>query len=356
MAVRVRVPLAALKPPSLKFFIMKKFAYIIFLISSILLTSCGVSSGYFKLEGKFLNMNQGEFYVYCPDGDKESVDTIKVVGGRFTYEMPCNDDCTLMIVFPNFSEQPIFAESGESVELKGDASHLKEMEIKGTKDNELMTKFRKSILGDTPPQEKEHAEMFIKDNAGSVVSLYLVRKYFIATPQPDYKKAFSLLSILEKEQPKNAKLSKLKQQVNLLKDVAVGSTLPPFTSYDVNGKLISSAELSSSPVTAIYTWATYSYDSQDMQRELKRRQRNSQGKLKLMGFCLDASKSSCKENMVRDSINWPVVCNGEMLEDKTLKKLGLTSIPDNIILQNGKIIARGLNKQDLYNKLDQLLK
>ena len=52
------------------------------------------------------------------------MDTIKVVGGRFTYEMPCHDDCTLMIVFPNFSEQPIFAESGESVELKGDASHF----------------------------------------------------------------------------------------------------------------------------------------------------------------------------------------------------------------------------------------
>jgi hypothetical protein len=102
-----------------------------FLISSILLTSCGVSSGHFKLEGKFLNMNQGEFYVYSTDGGMEGVDTIKVVGGRFTYEMPCHDDCTLMIVFPNFSEQPIFAESGESVELKGDASHLKEMEVKG---------------------------------------------------------------------------------------------------------------------------------------------------------------------------------------------------------------------------------
>lgn len=59
-----------------------------------------------------------------------------------------------MIVFPNFSEQPIFAESGKSVDIKADASHLKEMEVKGTKTNELMTKFRQSILNDTPPQEK----------------------------------------------------------------------------------------------------------------------------------------------------------------------------------------------------------
>ena len=151
----------------------------------------------------------------------EGVDTIKVVGGRFTYEMPCHDDCTLMIVFPNFSEQPIFAESGESVELKGDASHLKEMEVKGTKNNELMTKFRKSILGNTPPQEKKQAELFIEDNAKSVVSLFLIKKYFIATPQPDYKKALSLLTLLEKEQPKNIQVGKLKQQISAMKDAGM---------------------------------------------------------------------------------------------------------------------------------------
>lgn len=141
---------------------------------------------------------------------------------------------------------------------------------------------------------------------------------------------------MEKEQPKNIQVGKLKQQISAMKDAGVGAKLPTFTSYDTKGKLISSTELTSSPVAVIYTWATFNYDSQDIQRELKKRQRSSQGKLKLMGFCLDASKSSCQENMKRDSINWAVVCNGEMLEDKTLKKLGLTSMPDNIILQNGK--------------------
>ena len=75
-----------------------------------------------------------------------------------------------------------------------------------------------------------------------------------------------------------------------------------------------------------------------------------------MGFCLDGAKSYCQSTLKNDSITWPVVCNGEMLEDKNLKKLGMTSLPDNIIIQNGKIIARGLKKQELYNKLDQLLK
>lgn len=64
-----------------------------------------------------------------------------------------------------------------------------------------------------------------------------------------------------------------------------------------------------------------------------------------MAFCLDASKSECKNNIKRDSIACPTICNGEMLEDKTLKKLGLGNLPDNIILQNGKIIARGMKSK-----------
>ena len=50
-----------------------------------------------------------------------------------------------MIVFPNFSEQPVFAEPGKSVTIKGDASHLKEIEIEGTDENKLMNGFRQQI-------------------------------------------------------------------------------------------------------------------------------------------------------------------------------------------------------------------
>lgn len=301
-------------------------------------------------------MNQGEFYAYSPDGGFEGVDTIKVVGGRFTFEKPCKDEYTIMIVFPNFSEQPIFAESGKSVDIQADASHLKEMKVSGTKANELMDKFRKSIVNDTPPEEKKHAEEFVKQHPESVVSLFLVKRYFFATSAPDYRKVLSLLSLLEEEHGKSLLFMQMKKCAESMARAGVGSSLPSFTAYDVYGKLISYSELYSAPVAVIYTWATYNYDSQDLQRELKRRQKASNGRLKLMGISLDASKYECKNNLKRDSITSPVICDGEMLGDKTLNKLGLSSIPDNMVLQNGKIVARGLKKQELYRKLDQLLR
>lgn len=86
----------------------------------------------------------------------------------------------------------------------------------------------------------------------------------------------------------------MKQLAETMKNVGTGATLPSFTAYDINGKLVSSTEMSSAPVAVIYTWATYNYDSQDMQRELKSRQKKSNGKLKLMAFCLMPARANAR--------------------------------------------------------------
>ena len=98
---------------------MKRYSYILL---ALILVSCGAPSGQFKIEGRFLNLNQGEFYVYSTDGLIDGVDTIHTNGGRFSYQIPCEDKGTIMLVFPNFSEQPIFAESGKTAHVKGPMS------------------------------------------------------------------------------------------------------------------------------------------------------------------------------------------------------------------------------------------
>ena len=153
---------------------MKRFLYIITL--TLVLVSCGTRSDRFKIEGRFLNLNQGELYVYSPDKVINGIDTIKINGGRFSHELPCQKEGTLILVFPNYTEQPIFAIPGKSVDVKADASHLKELTVKGTAENELMNKYRKMIINDTPPEALKHTEVFIADNAGSPVSVYLLKK------------------------------------------------------------------------------------------------------------------------------------------------------------------------------------
>ena len=49
---------------------MKKTLLLMALLASLLtslLSSCGTDSRHFRIEGRLLHLNQGEFYVYSPD-------------------------------------------------------------------------------------------------------------------------------------------------------------------------------------------------------------------------------------------------------------------------------------------------
>ncbi len=325
---------------------MKRIVYMFLL--SLLLVSCGTRSGYFKMEGRFLHMNQGELYVYSPDGGISGLDTIKVETGRFSYERPCSKSATLIIVFPNYSTQPIFAESGEAVEVKADASHLKEMEVEGTEANELMTKFRKQIASVAPPQEFKYAIQFIKDHPESPVSAYLLNRYLIQTESPDYKLVAQLLPLLMKEQPENTALSRLNRQIKDLGNVMVGSKLPRFAAKDVNGKAVNDAMLSNKNVAIINVWATWSYESLDIQRALN--DAVKAGKIAALGICVDANPKEVRQSLVRDDIQFPNVCDGKMLSSPLLKTFGLTMIPDNIVIRNGKVTERNITANTIRQR------
>lgn len=284
-------------------------------------------------------MNQGELYVYSPDGGIDGLDTIKIEAGRFAYEIPCSKPATLVIIFPNYSVQPIFAESGGSVEVKADASHLKEMEVKGTDDNELMTKFRKQIANSSPPDELKYAIQFIKDHPESTVSVYLLNRYLIQTETPDYKQAANLLKILLKEQPENVTLGRLQRQISGLGTLRVGDKLPNFTAKDINGKLINNATLANQTII-ISTWAAWSYESLDFQRALN--DAVKAGKIAALGISVDANPKEVRQALKNDDITFPNVCDGKMLSTPLLKTFGLTTVPDNIVVRNGKIIERGI--------------
>lgn len=327
----------------------KHITYLILL--TLVLVSCGVDGKHFKLEGRFLHLNQGEFYVYSTDGVLDGIDTIKIEGGRFAYEIPCDEEGTLVMVFPNFSKQPIFTQPGKTVEIKADASHLKELEAEGTDNNKLMTAFRKQVSNMSPQQAVDAAEEFVKHNPKSDVSAWLIRKYFILAPKPDYAKAKQLLDLMIAEQPKNGKLVNLQQQLIGLAATA-GKSLPIFTATDINGNKVTQANLMQSPNAVVFLWASWNYESTDMQRQLKRLKAAKGNGLSVIGVCIDPSKSEMQQSLRRDSISWPTINDGMMFDTKIAKQLGLSQVPANILLKNGKIVGRNLRMNELKEKIE----
>ena len=238
------------------------------LVCALLFSACSSDSDTFRLEGRLRNMNQGEFWVYSPDGGMAGIDTIKVREGRFAYELPLADEATLIIVFPNYSEQPVFASPGKTVSIKGDATHLKEMIIQGTKANEDMTSLRMELNDLTPPDIPEAAAAFIEKHPNSPASIYVLDRYLLLTPEPDFKDVLQLTKFLLKAQPENKYLLRLSKELLRLQGAKVGSPMPKFTATDIRGNKVTEAMLRAD-ANVLLTWASWNFQSSGALQQLR---------------------------------------------------------------------------------------
>ena len=332
---------------------MKPFAFIILL--TLALVSCGTDSSHFKLEGRFLNLNQGEVYLYSLEGGSTPFDTIIINGGRFSKEVTCEEPQTLILVFPNYSEQPIFAQPGKSIDIKADASHLKEMEVTGTKDNELMTSFRKETSTLSPPETQDAAAKIINDHPDSPVSLYLLRKYFILSQRPDYTRAVELINNLLKQQPENTELTKLKQDLQAMSTSTMGNSLPDHAAYDSRGHYVTLSSLNGK-ISVINVWASWNFESQNTQRRLKTIYNEHPGQLGIISICLEADKKECNNLLDRENITWPNICDGLLFESPLIQKLAIRGVPDNILIdKNGRIVEHGLSTDELISRITRMI-
>lgn len=333
---------------------MKKFiGYILF---TLVVVSCGTENGHFRIKGRLRSFSQGEFYVYSPDGGISGMDTIKVSDGRFSYETMLNDEATYVIVFPNYSELPVFGKSGITAEISGDASHLKEVEIKGDKTNDEMTAFRLAVANMTPPETKKAAEKYIGEHPKSTVSLYLLKKYFLNIAEPDYTKAYMLATSMATADKDNARVATLLRQLKSLHTVKKGGQLPSFSAVDIEGKAVSGSKLNGK-LNVIIAWAGWNYESVNMQRELRRQKNNFGDKLQVVGICLDADTVHCRRTIRLDSLQWQTICDQKLWYSPTVRQLAITTVPGNIVTDSkGKVMAINLPKDKLKEMIEKQLK
>jgi len=327
-----------------------------FYLFTFLLLSCGPGGNRFRIEGRLRHMNQAEFLIYSPDGGINGIDTIKVHEGRFAYETMLRDPATFVIIFPNFSELAVFGVPGKTAEIKGDASHMKEMTVEGTEDNEEMTKIRMELNRLVPPQIPDAVENFIKEHRTSQASIYLLKRYFLAENQPDYRKAALLTKMLLTDMSDNGQLIKLDKQLKLFHGTSM-KKLTGFTVKDVKGRTVTEKDLKAK-ANVVSFWASWNYQSTDMQRRLKAKKEKYGDKLAIISVCLDASPADCKRTVVdRDSLKWSTVCDGKMWDSPLIAKFGIGDVPANVVIdQKGNIRDRNLSPQKLDELLDKMLK
>lgn len=322
----------------------------------LLLAACGPDGNTFRIEGRLRHMNQGEFYVYSPDGGITGIDTIKVHEGRFAYDVMLREEATFVIIFPNFSELAVYGEPGKTAEIKGDASHMKEMTVKGSEENNEMTKIRMVINRLTPPEIPKAVEAFIKEHRQSLSSIYLLKRYFLGGQQPDFRKASILCQMLLDANPDNGQLIQLSKQLKPLRGAAT-KQMPKFTATDVKGHRVTEKDLKAK-VNVVSMWASWNRQSTDMQRRLKEKKEKYGDRLAILSICIDGSPADCRRTVIdRDSLKWSTVCDGRMWNTPLISTFGFGCLPANVVIDDkGHILERDLTPVKLDEKIDKLLK
>lgn len=308
------------------------------------------------LEGKFKSFSQGSLYIYSMEPGMGRLDTIMLSEGKFRYEIALEDSMTLSVIFPNFSEIPVFAEVGASASMAGDASNLKEVTVTGTEDNDLMSNFQLEVNKLSPPEVLKQVGVFVEKHPMSNVSLYLIRKYMLLRPDPDYGTAAKLLAKMEKAAPKWKALVNLRKEVSALAATEKDKKVPAFKAVSIDGATVTQADLSGT-VNVVCAWASWDFDSQSIQRKLKPLKKEYGSRLQIIGICVDAALKDCRQTMRRDSITWPTICDGRMWNTPIMSKLGIGEIPANMLIdRSGRILARNLSAGELHEKIEKMMK
>lgn len=322
---------------------LRNLSFLIALVAMVL-SACSSSSSRLTIEGRLLSMNQASFYVYSPEGVIEGIDTIRVQGGRFAYDKEVQNEGIIVLVFPNYSVLPIFVQPGADITIKGNAANLKKIEVEGTASNEDFTEWRESIENMSPPEIKLQAQRYIEDHPESPVSRWLIRQYFITSTTPDIKGALPLLQQMLTATENNINVAKMMSQVRNLGIVKVGDPMPRFAAVDINKHRITSGKYSKG-TTMICLWASWNGESVNMLRKLaydqNHRDDGGQHYDNVVTICLDASVKECRRTlMLSGAESLTTICDTMMWDSPLLKQLGFNSIPDNVKLQNGKVVAR----------------
>lgn len=149
-------------------------------------------------------------------------------------------------------------------------------------------------------------------------------------------------------------------------------------------------QLTKAPVTVVCALATWKYESMSQFRRLAAYAASQQGRVAVVGVSIDASPSLVRSQLAsqlgisdsasglafgsssgsssglapgsssgsasaatqgssssRSSSTCYVVCDGKMVESPFFTRLGLTGVPDNIVIKNGRIAAAHLTDNQL---------
>lgn len=326
-----------------------------FIFSLFILISCNPNPDSVRITGDFAHLEQGEFYIYSPNGAMGRLDTLHIQNGEFEYTAPIDGSVIFRIMYPNFSELTVFARPGDNIRVVGDAQNLNAVEVKGNRDNELYTEFRKRI-SDLPAKDVcDVARQYVLEYPTLAVSHYLFSTCFLLNDSIPQALVTEIFDSLCRACPDNVELSMLSRAVRSHGVLQSGQQLPDFRLQtrpsvftDKEGEEITAGDFRGAYLLISF-WASWKGGSQSALYRTRRFRKEMKEKgitVNAISYSLDTDASSLTRIERDDSVDYHSYCDYQSFNSELVQKWGICDLPFFVLADpNQKIVASGSDWQ-----------
>ena len=337
---------------------MKNSYFVYFLL--IILSACNdKKSGTASLNGEIKGLGNDTIYIYGVDEMYDRMDTLLVENDKFSKTVSLDTLIAARLLFSDGTQYPFFMDEGNKIQIKGSAAELNSLEISGNTPNEEFSAFQKELKGLGTPSEKvleDKAGKFINEHHSSLVSIYLLDKYFVQKEKPDYAQIKKLTEHMTGELKDRPYIDELLNHIQEEEKAAIGKTAPYFRIPNPKGKQINRSNFKDQYLLIHFwaSWDTVSRDSNAVYRRIYKQERKNK-KFALLGVSLDMNKDTWQKAIKADTLEWEQVCDFSGWNAVIVKQLAIKTLPANILLNPfGKIDGKDMTEEAIKKKLKEI--
>lgn len=341
-----------------KYLEMKKLCLLYLLL--IGLTACGgKKTDSISLSGEIKGLPKDTLYIYGADRFYDRMDTLVVENDKFSATLNVDTLVSAILLFNDGTVHPLFLDKGNKIRIKGTMADLASLQVSGSTPNEELTRFNQDLKGLGTPSEmalQEKAENFIKEHPASLVSIYLLDKYFVQKPLPDLDFIKQLADRMTGELKDRPYMEALMKRIEEEEKVTVGKTSPYFRIRNAEGKEITRTGFKDKYLLLQFwaSWDTLSREKNAIYRRIYKKEQKNKN-FALIGISLDIDKDKWKEAIKTDTLKWEQTCDFSGWNGETVKQFAISTLPANLLLSpTGKIEGKNLDEAAIEEKLKEI--
>lgn len=330
-----------------------------------------------KVTGKIKGLDDQLVLTYFTK-DTVEIDTVKVTGGKFTWQASLPEPQKIYMFFPQRMME-FFAENG-NITINGNIDSLDALRITGSKIQQEADAFEKSIkeitdqenkiygswnqgtpedqvareekLEELRAQRRARAEKYIAEHPQSAYSVSMVYDRATMGEYGEIKKLYDLLSPAAQQTIIGSLVGK---RLEVLKRSAIGERMLDFTQNDTEGKPVHFSDFAGKYVFVDF-WASWCGPCRaENPNVLKAYNKYKDKNFTVVGVSLDDDGDRWKKAIKDDNMPWTQVSDLKGWQNEVSTYYGIQAIPSTLLVDpQGKIIAKDLRGEALNKKLAEL--